>query len=284
MKHLRTMDSDKQTRYLDWLERLLAEHVSKVEMSSGDLRRRVSGSMTAARTLRQRAGELFGLDVTNLEPALLEVLAERYLNRFEQGVEEWRVWLETEYGTDGAETFRKIGENCGYLDIALVPLQPSPDVDAALAELFRVLDNVPEASACARKRGELEEGDSIGYYMAPATTNARLIHDLDSILPPQVAGLYARLDTLDIFTTSDAGGRSDARNSDYVLIQPLDEIEDLSDEGEHAFWTLHVHDMGTFLCFDSAGALWTWNRFQPEPTQVAPDVATYLRSLAAKYE
>jgi hypothetical protein len=272
-----------EAKYISWLDTQLAEHTSKEDLSPGDLRRRVGGTMAAAQTLRRLNGDLLGLDVSTMDPALLSRLSEQFLGRFEQAVEDWRVWLEREYGGEGTAAFQKIGENCGYFAIALVPLRRSEVVDAAIADLLSALDDVPRASAAARRRDEVEDGESIGYYMAPPTTDARLLDDLRAILPAQVEGLYAALDTLDIFATRGAGGKCDEAQSDYVVIEPLADLEELSHDDLEDICTLHRHDMGRILAFNPAGELWTWNRFEPEPKRVAPDVATYLRGLAAKY-
>lgn len=277
------MTTEEDAKYNAWLERLFAEHVSKENLGPGDIRRRVSGTMSAVSTLRRRTGDLFGLNVKSMTPELLGQLSDTFGGRFEDAVVDWRIWLEHNHGPEGAAAFRKIGENCGYFEVPFEPLARSSAVDAAFAELLHALDDVERATTVARARGDAEDDESIGYYTAPPSTDAQWIADIRPALPPQVQGLYAILDTLDIFATPDEGGRSDTRQSDYVLIHSLVEVEDVSNDDRGIFSTLHAHDMGRFLCFNPKGELWSWDRFAPQPKLVAPDVATYLRDLAAKY-
>gem|GEM_PF-4580657 len=97
--------TDEDAKYLGWLERLFAEHVSKENLTSGDVRRRVVGTMSAVRTLRSLEGDLFGPNVRSSKPELLARLSEQYRPRFEGAVDEWRVRLEREDGSEGADAF-----------------------------------------------------------------------------------------------------------------------------------------------------------------------------------
>ena len=193
-------------KIVTWLERLLREHIPGPDRPAA----RAKDLFAARRALLGGGGEVFGYRAS---PELCTEILASHGPRIEALIADWKSYLETEHGADGAQAFANL-VRASRLP-AIFPRDPA--MTAAVARLLQCLEGPRRAiegtSPLASFARQLFGDGLVAYRVEPP------VPMLADDFPPDVCALFAELSVLEIATdvSPEASGRRTARVADESL-------------------------------------------------------------------